>query len=283
MRPLYILQLPDTSPFLSWMMIPTDSDTPNTPSSPTHDTPFTEITASTQRSPIIPRRRVAFLVIWTAIPYGRYSSSEASSVFSLDASSDPSSRHHSYQEGVVEVTYETLGDLVQRIVGVESTVIALTERLVELEWDNMRLRGTASVDVLALLEILPSSYIVVLSGRCLTHDMERLLTVWSLRHGRTRKWYMEDMEWKELENGGNGGNINGHKNGEYGLNMEVMPVARDDNIQGNVIAANPARLQDAYKQADRSREKYLWTECGQRADTLGTRKDGICWATTLLQ
>ncbi|GJY98310.1 hypothetical protein Tco_0515220 [Tanacetum coccineum] len=33
---------------------PLDSDTPDTPPSPTHGTPFTEITASTQRSPIIP-------------------------------------------------------------------------------------------------------------------------------------------------------------------------------------------------------------------------------------
>nr|GFA35232.1 hypothetical protein [Tanacetum cinerariifolium] len=73
-------------------------------------------------------------------------------------------------EGAAEVTYETLGDLVQRfydhtqaipvhriqttegiqreqgrrIVGVESAVIALTERVVELERDNQRLRGTAS-------------------------------------------------------------------------------------------------------------------------------------------
>nr|GEY03377.1 hypothetical protein [Tanacetum cinerariifolium] len=76
------------------------------------------------------------------------------------------------QEGAVEVTYETLGDLVQRfhdhtqaipvhhihviegvqreqghrIVGVESAVTTLTERVAELERDNMRLRGTASVE-----------------------------------------------------------------------------------------------------------------------------------------
>ncbi|GJW24562.1 hypothetical protein Tco_0038373 [Tanacetum coccineum] len=76
------------------------------------------------------------------------------------------------QEGAVEATYETLGDLVQRfhdhtqaisvhriqtiegvqreqghrMVGVESAVIALTERIAELERDNMRLRGTASVE-----------------------------------------------------------------------------------------------------------------------------------------
>ncbi|GJT54002.1 putative reverse transcriptase domain-containing protein [Tanacetum coccineum] len=326
----HIPPLPATSPFLSSDDDPTDSDTPDTPSSPTHDTPFTEITASTQRSPIIPRRRVMLLASGQPIPYGRPyryhlngpvhmmtarkrvgplpthrlavrhstdhsssdSSSEASSDFHSDASSDPSSRHplsdhyspdlpstsagpsrkrrrspmtsvpalspisgalspvradlipspkrvrdsgystdveaeidecfayadalrdrgidarvvvetidrdetetgvrgpvevrvervthpvmpedipEPAQEGAVEVTYETLGDLVQRfhdhtqaipdhriqaiegvqreqghrIVGVESAVIALTERLAELERDNMRLRGTASVE-----------------------------------------------------------------------------------------------------------------------------------------
>nr|GEV88403.1 hypothetical protein [Tanacetum cinerariifolium] len=76
------------------------------------------------------------------------------------------------QEGAAEVTYKTLGDLVQRfhdhthaipvhriqtiegvqrehehrIVGVESAVTALTERVAELERDNQRLRGTASVE-----------------------------------------------------------------------------------------------------------------------------------------
>nr|GEY28829.1 hypothetical protein [Tanacetum cinerariifolium] len=47
------------------------------------------------------------------------------------------------QEGAVLVTYETLG---HRIVGVESSVTALTERVVELERDNRRLGGTASVE-----------------------------------------------------------------------------------------------------------------------------------------
>ncbi|GJY98261.1 hypothetical protein Tco_0515171, partial [Tanacetum coccineum] len=127
----HIPPLPATSPFLSSDDDPTDSDTPDTPSSPTHDTPFTEITASTQRSPIIPRRRVMLLAPGQPIPHGRPyryhlngpvhmmtarkrvgplpthhlvvrhstdhsssdSSSEASSDFHLDASSDPSSRH----------------------------------------------------------------------------------------------------------------------------------------------------------------------------------------------
>ncbi|GJW09060.1 hypothetical protein Tco_1571483 [Tanacetum coccineum] len=76
------------------------------------------------------------------------------------------------QEGAVEVTYETLGDLVQRfhdhtqaipvhriqaikgvqreqghrIIGVKSAVIALTERVAELDRDNGRLRGIVSVE-----------------------------------------------------------------------------------------------------------------------------------------
>ncbi|GJU27540.1 putative reverse transcriptase domain-containing protein [Tanacetum coccineum] len=69
----HIPPLPDISPFLSLDDDPTDSDTPDTPSSPTHDTPFTEITTFTQRSPIIPH--------------------QASSDFHSDASSDSSSRH----------------------------------------------------------------------------------------------------------------------------------------------------------------------------------------------
>ncbi|GKE85711.1 hypothetical protein Tco_1559453, partial [Tanacetum coccineum] len=76
------------------------------------------------------------------------------------------------QEGAVEVTYETLRDLVQRfhdhtqaipvhriqaieevqreqghtIVGVESAVIALTKRIAELKRDNRMLRDTGSVE-----------------------------------------------------------------------------------------------------------------------------------------
>nr|GFA13983.1 hypothetical protein [Tanacetum cinerariifolium] len=59
------------------------------------------------------------------------------------------------QEGAAEATYETLGDMTtegiqreegRRNVGVESAVIALTKRVAELERDNQRLRGTASVE-----------------------------------------------------------------------------------------------------------------------------------------
>ncbi|GJR84899.1 hypothetical protein Tco_0155684 [Tanacetum coccineum] len=127
----HIPPLPAISPFLSSNDDTIDSDTPDTPPSPTHGMPFTEITTSTQRSPIISHRRVMILSPGQPIPHGRPyryhlngpvhmmtvrkrigllpthrlavrhstdhsssdSSSEASSDFHSDASSVPSSRH----------------------------------------------------------------------------------------------------------------------------------------------------------------------------------------------
>ncbi|GJT97462.1 putative reverse transcriptase domain-containing protein [Tanacetum coccineum] len=63
--------LPAISLFLSSDDDTTDSDTPDTPPSPTHGTPFTEIIASTQRSPVIPRRRVMILSPGQPIPHGQ--------------------------------------------------------------------------------------------------------------------------------------------------------------------------------------------------------------------
>nr|GFB65271.1 hypothetical protein [Tanacetum cinerariifolium] len=96
----------------------------------------------------------------------RHSSSDNSSPDLQSTSAGPSRKR------LAEVTYDTLGDLVQRfhdhtyaipvhriqttegiqreqgrrIVGVESAVTALTERVAELKRDNQRLRGTASVE-----------------------------------------------------------------------------------------------------------------------------------------
>ncbi|GJY37255.1 hypothetical protein Tco_0422633 [Tanacetum coccineum] len=125
--------LPAISPFLSSADDTVDSDTYDTPPSPTHGTPFTKITSSTQRSLVIPHCRVMILAPRQPIPHGRPfryhlngpvpvqqltvrhsfdhsssdyfspddsardssldSSSEASSDFHLDALSDSSSRH----------------------------------------------------------------------------------------------------------------------------------------------------------------------------------------------
>nr|GFA03815.1 hypothetical protein [Tanacetum cinerariifolium] len=67
----HIPPLPAVSPFLSSNDATTDSDTPDTPPSPTHGTPFIEITASTQRSHVIPRHRVTIPAHGQTIPHGR--------------------------------------------------------------------------------------------------------------------------------------------------------------------------------------------------------------------
>ncbi|GKD05622.1 hypothetical protein Tco_1180596 [Tanacetum coccineum] len=123
--------LPATLLFLSSDDDTIDSDSPDTPPSPTYGTPFTKITSSTQRSPVIPHRQVMILAPEQPIPHGRPyryhlngpihimtmrkrvgllpthrlavrhfadhsssdSSSEASSDFHSDASFDSSSRH----------------------------------------------------------------------------------------------------------------------------------------------------------------------------------------------
>ncbi|GJV64713.1 putative reverse transcriptase domain-containing protein [Tanacetum coccineum] len=428
------------SPFLSLDDDTTDSDTPDTPPSPTYGTPFTEITASTQRSPIIPRRRVMILSPGQPIPHGRPyryhlngpvhmmtarkrvgplpthrlavrhstdhsssdSSSEASSDFHSDASSDSSSRHplsdHSSpdlpstsagpsrkrrrspmtsvpalspvsgalspvradlipspkrvkdsgyladvevdpreislrddaivrvsdephleqdtdpeiqaeideciayadalrdrgidarvvveaidrdetetgvrgpvevrvervthpvmpedipepaQEGAVEATYKTLGDLVQRfydhtqaipvhriqaiegvqreqghrMVGVDSAVIALTKRIVELERDNMRLRGTMSVEKLEdLRRVLGSTWATVLRD---VRSIAALIDIYLWKMPNTRSGASMTHE-----NRGNGENENGNRNGNHGMNYGgFMPVARECTFQ----------------------------------------------------
>nr|GEZ26541.1 hypothetical protein [Tanacetum cinerariifolium] len=50
------------------------------------------------------------------------------------------------EERAIKYTYETLGSLGRRIVRVESAATTLTGRIAELERDNRRLRGTASVE-----------------------------------------------------------------------------------------------------------------------------------------
>nr|GEZ37836.1 reverse transcriptase domain-containing protein [Tanacetum cinerariifolium] len=330
----HIPPLPAVSPFLSSDDDTTDSDTADTPPSPTHGTPFTKITAFTQRSHVIPHHRAMILAPGQPIPHGRPyryhpngpvhmmtarkrvgplpvqqlavrhsvdhsssdyfslddsardfspdSSSEASSDFHSDASSDSSSRHslsdHSspdlpstsagpsrkrrrspmtfvpalplvsgalshihadlipspkrvrdigyfsdVEEGAVEVTYETSGDLVQRfhdhtqaipvhriqviegvqreqghrIVGVESAVTALTERVGELERDNRRLRA---------------------------EEMEARESVRNL----------ETLNENEDEQEGNGGNRNGENGENRNRSMNYggfMPMARECTFQ----------------------------------------------------
>ncbi|GKC59443.1 reverse transcriptase domain-containing protein, partial [Tanacetum coccineum] len=77
-----------------------------------------------------------------------------------------------------------------RIVGVESAVIALTERLAELERDNMRLRGTASVESQRIdrLQKMPSTR----SGASMTREEFEELA-------RTEEIEIEEMEMEGME------------------------------------------------------------------------------------
>nr|GEV67042.1 hypothetical protein [Tanacetum cinerariifolium] len=70
----HVPPLPATSPFLSSTDDSSDNDTPDTPPSHTHGTPFTDITLSTQSSPATSgalRRRVMILAPGQPIPHGR--------------------------------------------------------------------------------------------------------------------------------------------------------------------------------------------------------------------
>nr|GEW79831.1 hypothetical protein [Tanacetum cinerariifolium] len=342
----HIPPLPVVSPFLSSDDDTTDSDTPDTPPSPTHGTPFIKITASTQRSPVIPRRRVMILALGQPIPHdssSRHSLSDHSSPDLPSTSAGPSHKRRRSpmtsvpalppvskalspvradlipspkrvrdigyledvevgpretrvervthpampedipepaQEVAVKVTYETLGDLVQRfhdhtqaipvhriqviegtqreqghrIVGVESAVTALTKRVAELERDNRRLRGIASVESQIVdrlqcsmslishhLEISPSAMLLCYkkmpntrSRASMTHEeveesvAHRVAEEMEAREAaRNLETLNENEEEQEGENGGNenganGGNGNedngGNENGGNGGN-----------------------------------------------------------------
>ncbi|GKF60072.1 hypothetical protein Tco_0176858, partial [Tanacetum coccineum] len=89
----HIPPLPATSPFL----LPTDdssnSDIPDTPPSPTHGTPFTKTTLSTQRSPVASgalQCRVMVLAPRQLIPHDHFSSDDSSRDSSSSSSSESS-------------------------------------------------------------------------------------------------------------------------------------------------------------------------------------------------
>ncbi|GJT65041.1 putative reverse transcriptase domain-containing protein [Tanacetum coccineum] len=153
-----------------------------------------------------------------------------------------------------------------RIVRVESAVTALTERIVVLERDNMRLRGTTSVESQRVdrLQKMPNTR----SGASMTHkEVEELVTrrVAGEMEARDAVMNLEPLNENGDEqegrnrgnrNGGNGGNGNGgnegngnrgnggngnggnrengngNRNGNHGMNYrDFMPVARECTFQ----------------------------------------------------
>nr|GEU49631.1 putative reverse transcriptase domain-containing protein [Tanacetum cinerariifolium] len=262
----HIPLLPAVSPFLSSDDDTTDSDTPDTPPPPTYDTPFTEITTSTQRSPLIHRpsrkRRRSLMTYVPTLPLvsGALSPVHADLIPSPKRVRDigyftdvevgpreirvkrvthpamPKDIPKPAQEGAAEVTYETLGDLVQRshdhtqailvhrvqviegvqreqghrIVRLESAVAALTERVAKLERDNRRLRGSVSVESQRVDQIqrgvsrsITHEEVEKLVARRVAEEMEARKVV------RNLETLNENKEEQEGENGGNEGNGNG--------------------------------------------------------------------------
>nr|GEX90404.1 reverse transcriptase domain-containing protein [Tanacetum cinerariifolium] len=289
----HILPLPAVSSFLSSDDDTTDNDTPDTPPSPTHDILFTEITASAQRSPVIPHSSSRHslsdhsspdLSSTSAGPSRKRRRSPMTSVPALPPVSEALSPVHAdlipspkrvrdigylvdvevgpretrvervthpampedipepAQEGAVEVKYETLGDLVQRIVGVESAVTALT-------WWNSHKR-TIGVDVAyamkwaGLMKLMTEVY-------CPRNKIQKMDTgLWNLTmKGTDLTAYTQRFQ-------------------ELILLCTIMVLDEEDkverfikglpnNIQGNVIMANSARLQDAIRIANQLMDKKL--------------------------
>ncbi|GKD24971.1 putative reverse transcriptase domain-containing protein, partial [Tanacetum coccineum] len=147
------------------------------------------------------------------------------------------------QQRVIEGVQRELG---RRIVRVESAVTALTERIAELEKDNRRLRGTASVEGLRVDRLQRGMKIPnTRSGASMTHEeIEDLVTRRVAEEMEAREAAMnleplnESGDEQEGGNGngnGNGGNRengNGNRNGNHGMNYgSFMPVARECTFQ----------------------------------------------------
>nr|GEZ91464.1 hypothetical protein [Tanacetum cinerariifolium] len=128
------------------------------------------------------------------------------------------------QEGAVETTEGIQREQGCRIVRVESAVTVLTKRVAELEWDNQRLRGTASVKSQRVdrLQKMPNTRSIA----SMTHEeVEELIPrrvaeeIKAREVARNLETLNENEEEHKGENGGNanGGN-GGNRNGNNGGN-----------------------------------------------------------------
>ncbi|GKB27806.1 putative reverse transcriptase domain-containing protein [Tanacetum coccineum] len=216
------------------------------------------------------------------------------------------------EEGSIEGTYETLGDLVQRfhyhtveilvhrvqviesiqrdqghmIVGTGQQSVVLSERISELERDNTRLRGTTMTNTRSgatmkrevVNELIDRRVAKALETRDAARNLEPLVEGGGEQEGENGG--ANRNEGNGNGNGGNGnggGDDNGNGNGNGGGNgynfrgndltayirrfqelvllcTKIVPDEEDkverfigglpDNIQVNVITAEPTRLQD---------------------------------------
>ncbi|GJT74470.1 putative reverse transcriptase domain-containing protein [Tanacetum coccineum] len=161
------------------------------------------------------------------------------------------------EERVIEGTYETLGDLVQRF---HDHIEAIPVHRIQLDGDNRRLRGTVSVESQRVdrLQKMPNTQ----SGASMTHEeVEELVTrrvaeeMEARDAARTLEPLNKNGDEQEGENGGNGNGGNGgngnrgngkgrngkggngengnrNGNGNHAMNYGgFMPVARECTFQ----------------------------------------------------
>nr|GEV54256.1 retrotransposon protein, putative, Ty3-gypsy subclass [Tanacetum cinerariifolium] len=165
-------------------------------------------------------------------------------------------------EGDIKVTYETLGDLRDqghRIVATDQQSVVLSERISELERDNTRLKGTLDVasqrvsriqqtmpntrsrvtmTCEAVKELTESRVAEALEARDATRNLEPLVEgrVKELTESRVAEALEARDATRNLEPLVEGRGEQGDENG--------------DEYKGNVIAAEPTRLQDAIRVAN---------------------------------
>ncbi|GKA56180.1 putative reverse transcriptase domain-containing protein, partial [Tanacetum coccineum] len=297
----HIPPLPAISPFLSSEDDTTDSDTPDTPPSPTHCRTLSRGLPLTNPESL----------------YHTSSSSEGIIKFHLDASIRSSSRHscqnifHQFSStsaghltharkrrsppyivpallscnrslppvlsaDLYTIAQEGLDALRDR--GIDARVIVEAVDRDEIE---IGVRSPVEVRVKRVTHPVmpedipePSQEGAVeatkmpntRSGASMTHEeFEELVTrrvaeeMEAREAARTLEPLNENVDEQEGENGGNGNggnreNGNGNRNGNH---VERFIGGLPDNIQGNVIAANPARLQDAIRIANQLMDKKL--------------------------
>nr|GEV65927.1 putative reverse transcriptase domain-containing protein [Tanacetum cinerariifolium] len=220
----HIPPLPGVSPFLSSDDDTTGSDTPDTPPSPTHGTLFTEMTASTQRSPVIPRRRVMILAPGQPIPHGR------------------PYRYHPNRPVHMMTTRKRVGPLPVHQLAVRHSVDhsspdsssrhSLSDHsspdLLSTSAGPSRKRRKSPMTSIPALPTVPGA----LSPVCdkLIPSPKRVRDI----------GYLADVEVGPRED-----------------RVERFIGGLPDNIQRNVIAVNPTRLQDAIRIANQLMDKKL--------------------------
>nr|GEW68469.1 putative reverse transcriptase domain-containing protein [Tanacetum cinerariifolium] len=141
------------------------------------------------------------------------------------------------QEGALEVTYETLGDLVQRFHDHTEAIPVHRER------DNRRLRGIASVESQRVDRLQRGIALTWWNSRKRTIGVD---AAYAMKWAGCMKLMTEELIL---------------------LCTRMVPDEEDrlerfigglpDNIQGNIIATNPARLQDAIRIANQLMDKKL--------------------------